>query len=277
MGIRFLQAYTPGTRNRSVSDFSELSNESKPEKSLTLSLHRPKGRNNRGVITCRHRGGGHKRLYRQIDFRRDKIGVLAKVLKIEYDPNRNARIALLGYEDGEKRYIIHPRGLNIGDIIQSDLNAPILIGNSLPLRNIPLGAEVHNVEFQPGSGGQLARSAGAMVEILAKEGNFVTIRLPSKEIRLVSKNCWATIGQVGNIEAYNLTIGKAGRTRWLGKRPTVRGSVMNPVDHPHGGGEGRAPIGRSRPVTPWGKPALGQLTRKPKKYSNNLIVRKRKK
>lgn len=277
MGIRFLQAYTPGTRNRSVSDFSELSNESKPEKSLTLSLHRPKGRNNRGVITCRHRGGGHKRLYRQIDFRRDKIGVLAKVLKIEYDPNRNARIALLGYEDGEKRYILHPRGLNIGDIIQSDLNAPILIGNSLPLRNIPLGAEVHNVEFQPGSGGQLARSAGAMVEILAKEGNFVTIRLPSKEIRLVSKNCWATIGQVGNIEAYNLTIGKAGRTRWLGKRPTVRGSVMNPVDHPHGGGEGRAPIGRSRPVTPWGKPALGQLTRKPKKYSNNLIVRKRKK
>ena len=276
MGIRFLQACTPGTRNRSVADFSELT-PNQPEKSLTLSLHRPKGRNNRGVITCRHRGGGHKRLYRQIDFRRDKIGVLAKVLKIEYDPNRNARIALLGYEDGEKRYIIHPRGLNLGDIIQSDLNAPILIGNSLPLRNIPLGAEVHNVEFQPGSGGQLARSAGAMVEILAKEGNFVTIRLPSKEIRLVSKNCWATIGQVGNIEAYNLTIGKAGRTRWLGKRPTVRGSVMNPVDHPHGGGEGRAPIGRSRPVTPWGKPALGQLTRKPKKYSNNLIVRKRKK
>lgn len=283
MGIRFLQAYTPGTRHRSVSDFSEISvpkvlksEGSKPEKSLTLSLHRSKGRNNRGVITCRHRGGGHKRLYRQIDFRRDKIGILAKVLRIEYDPNRNSRIALLGYEDGEKRYIIHPRGLNVGDIIQSDLTAPILIGNSLPLRNIPLGAEVHNVEFQPGSGGQLARSAGAMVEILAKEGNFVTIRLPSKEIRLVSKNCWATIGQVGNIEAYNLTIGKAGRTRWLGKRPTVRGSVMNPVDHPHGGGEGRAPIGRSRPVTPWGRPALGQLTRKPKKYSNKLIVSSRK-
>ena len=278
MGIRFLQAYTPGTRNRSVSDFSELTDKnSSPEKTLTVSLHRSKGRNNRGIITCRHRGGGHKRLYRQIDFRRDKIGVTAKVIKIEYDPNRNSRIALLRYEDGEKRYIIHPRGLNMGDFIQSDLNAPILIGNSLPLRNIPLGAEVHNVEFQPGSGGQLARSAGAMVEILAKEGNFVTIRLPSKEIRLVSKNCWATIGQVGNIEAYNLTIGKAGRTRWLGKRPTGRGSVMNPVDHPHGGGEGRAPIGRSRPVTPWGKPALGQLTRKPKKYSNNLIVKKRKK
>nr|YP_007507287.1 ribosomal protein L2 [Gonium pectorale]BAM85973.1 ribosomal protein L2 [Gonium pectorale] len=278
MGIRFFQAYTPGTRNRSVSDFTELTDKnSTPEKTLTISLQRSKGRNNRGIITCRHRGGGHKRLYRQIDFRRDKIGVWAKVIKIEYDPNRNARIALLRYEDGEKRYIIHPRGLNLGDIIQSDLNAPILIGNSLPLRNIPLGAEVHNVEFQPGSGGQLARSAGAMVEILAKEGNFVTIRLPSKEIRLVSKNCWATVGQVGNIEAYNLTIGKAGRTRWLGKRPTVRGSVMNPVDHPHGGGEGRAPIGRSRPVTPWGKPALGQLTRKPKKYSNNLIVKKRKK
>jgi large subunit ribosomal protein L2 len=278
MGIRFLQAYTAGTRNRSVSDFSELTEKkSLPEKTLTISLQRSKGRNNRGIITCRHRGGGHKRLYRQIDFRRDKIGVTAKVIRIEYDPNRNSRIALLRYDDGEKRYIIHPRGLNFGDIIQSDLNAPILIGNSLPLRNIPLGAEVHNVEFQPGSGGQLARSAGAMVEILAKEGNFVTIRLPSKEIRLVSKNCWATIGQVGNIEAYNLTSGKAGRTRWLGKRPTVRGSVMNPVDHPHGGGEGRAPIGRSRPVTPWGKPALGQLTRKPKKYSNNLIVKKRKK
>lgn len=278
MGIRFLQAYTPGTRNRSVSDFSELPDKSStPEKKLTKSVHRSKGRNNRGIITCRHRGGGHKRLYREIDFRRDKIGVPAKVVKIEYDPNRNARIALLRYEDGEKRYIIHPRGLNVGDIIQSDLNAKILIGNSLPLRNIPLGAEVHNVEFQPGSGGQLARSAGAMVEILAKEGDFVTIRLPSKEIRLVSKNCWATVGQVGNIEAYNLTLGKAGRTRWLGKRPTVRGSVMNPVDHPHGGGEGRAPIGRSRPVTPWGRPALGQLTRKPKKYSNNLIVKKRKK
>lgn len=278
MGIRFLQAYTAGTRNRSVSDFSELTDKkSAPVKTLTVSLQRSKGRNNRGIITCRHRGGGHKRLYRQIDFRRDKIGITAKVVRIEYDPNRNSRIALLRYEDGEKRYIIHPRGLNIGDIIQSDLNAPILIGNSLPLRNIPLGAEVHNVEFQPGSGGQLARSAGAMVEILAKEGNFVTIRLPSKEIRLVSRNCWATIGQVGNIEAYNLTAGKAGRTRWLGKRPTVRGSVMNPVDHPHGGGEGRAPIGRSRPVTPWGRPALGQLTRKPKKYSNNLIVKKRKK
>lgn len=275
MGITFLNPCTPGTRQRSVSDFSEIT-KTKPEKSLSFFRQRAKGRNNRGIITCRHRGGGHKRLYREIDFRRDKIGVVAKVISIEYDPNRNARIALLRYEDGEKRYILHPRGLNCGEMCLSDLNAPILVGNSLPLRNIPLGAEIHNVEFQPGSGGQLARSAGTLVEILAKEGNFVTIRLPSKEIRLVSKNCWATIGQVGNVEAYNIKIGKAGRTRWLGIRPTVRGSVMNPVDHPHGGGEGRAPIGRSRPVTPWGKPALGKLTRKPKKYSNKFIIHRRK-
>jgi large subunit ribosomal protein L2 len=275
MGIRFLQAFTPGTRNRSVSDFSEIT-QSKPEKSLCYRLHRAKGRNNRGIITIRHRGGGHKRLYRDIDFRRDKIGISGNVLTVEYDPNRNSRIALVRYEDGEKRYILQPRGLNVGDIVISDINAPILTGNALPLRNIPLGAEVHNVEFQPGSGGQLARAAGTLIEVLAKEGNFVTIRLPSKEIRLISKNCWATIGQVGNIEAYNLTIGKAGRTRWLGKRPTVRGSAMNPVDHPHGGGEGRAPIGRSRPVTPWGKPALGFITRKPKKYSSEFILRKRK-
>jgi large subunit ribosomal protein L2 len=275
MGIHFLNPCTPGTRKRSVSDFSEIT-KSKPEKSLTHFIHRAKGRNHRGIITCRHRGGGHKRLYREIDFRRDKIGMAAKVISIEYDPNRNARIAMLRYEDGEKRYILHPRALNIGEIVISDLNAPISVGNALPLRNIPLGAGIHNVEFQPGSGGQLARSAGALVEILAKEGNFVTIRLPSKEIRLISKNCWATVGQVGNVEAYNITLGKAGRMRWLGIRPTVRGSVMNPVDHPHGGGEGRAPIGRSRPVTPWGKPALGKITRKPKKYSNIFIIRKRK-
>nr|ALO63373.1 ribosomal protein L2 [Carteria sp. SAG 8-5] len=276
MGIRFLQPFTPATRNRSVSDFTEIT-KTEPEKTLSFGYHRSKGRNNRGVITTRHRGGGHKRLYRQIDFRRDKIGIPAKVVSIEYDPNRNARIALLRYTDGEKRYILQPHGLNIGEILISDLNAPISIGNALPLRNIPLGSEVHNVEFQPGSGGQLARAAGTLVEILAKEGNFVTIRLPSKEVRLVSKNCWATLGQVGNIEAYNLSIGKAGRTRWLGKRPTVRGSAMNPVDHPHGGGEGKAPIGRSGPVTPWGKPALGKLTRKPKKYSNQFIIRLRKK
>jgi large subunit ribosomal protein L2 len=275
MGIRFLQAFTPGTRNRSVSDFSEIT-VTKPQKSLIVGKRRSSGRNNQGIITCRHKGGGHKRLYREIDFRRDKIGVPAKVITIEYDPNRNSRIALLRYTDGEKKYILHPRGLNVGDAIISDLQAPIFVGNALPLRNIPLGAEVHNVELQPGSGGQCARSAGSVVEILAKEGNFVTIRLPSKEIRLVSKNCWATIGRVGNLEAYNLTIGKAGRNRWLGNRPTVRGSVMNPVDHPHGGGEGRAPIGRSGPCTPWGRPALGQLTRQPKKYSNSLILRKRK-
>lgn len=275
MGIRFLKPFTPSTRNCSVSDFSEITKQ-KPEKSLTSKNHRAKGRNNRGVITCRHKGGGHKRLYREIDFRRDKIGIPAKVTSIEYDPNRNARIALVRYEDGEKRYILQPRGLQVGDLILADLQAPILVGNALPLRNIPLGAQVHNVEFQPGSGGQLARSAGSSVEILAKEGNFVTLRLPSKEIRLVSKNCWATVGQVGNHEAYILTIGKAGRNRWLGKRPTVRGSVMNPVDHPHGGGEGKCPIGRARPVTPWGRPALGQLTRKPKKYSSTLILGKRK-
>lgn len=275
MGIRFLKAFTPSTRNRAVSNFNEIT-QRKPEKTLTSNNHRSKGRNNRGIITCRHRGGGHKRLYREIDFRRDKIGIPAMVTSIEYDPNRNARIALVRYEDGEKRYILQPRGLQVGDIILSDLQAPILVGNALPLRNIPLGSQIHNVEFQPGSGGQLARSAGSSVEILAKEGNFVTLRLPSKEIRLVSKNCWATIGQVGNHEAYILTIGKAGRNRWLGKRPTVRGSVMNPVDHPHGGGEGRCPIGRSRPLTPWGRPALGQITRKPKKYSSSLILSRRK-
>jgi large subunit ribosomal protein L2 len=271
MGIRF----TPAMKNRS-GDMVHITKR-EPEKSLSFGFHRSKGRNNRGIITSRHRGGGHKRLYREIDFRRDKIGIPATVISIEYDPNRNARLALLRYNDGEKRYILQPNGLNIGKILISDLNAPISVGNALPLRNIPLGSEVHNVEFQPGSGGQLARAAGTLVEILAKEGNFVTIRLPSKEVRLVAKNCWATLGQVGNIEAYNLSIGKAGKTRWLGKRPKVRGSAMNPVDHPHGGGEGKAPIGRSGPVSPWGKPALGKLTRKPKKYSNQFILRQRKK
>ncbi len=275
MGIRFLQACTPSTRHRSISDFSEIT-ESRPEKSLAFWVSRSKGRNNRGIITCRHRGGGHKRLYRLVDFRRDKIGIPGKVISIAYDPNRNARLALIRYNDGEKRYILQPKGLGIGATVISDLNAPVLIGNCLPLRNIPLGSQVHNVEFQAGSGGQLGRSAGAVLEILAKEGNYVTLRLPSKEIRMVSKNCWATIGQVGNLDASNLTIGKAGRKRWLGRRPTVRGSVMNPVDHPHGGGEGRCPIGRSRPVTPWGRPALGQKTRKPKKYSTQLIIRRRK-
>nr|YP_009104916.1 ribosomal protein L2 [Myrmecia israelensis]AIT93435.1 ribosomal protein L2 [Myrmecia israelensis] len=275
MGIRFYRAYTPGTRQRSVSEFNEIT-KTKPEKILTSSFQRSKGRNNRGVITTRHRGGGHKRLYRQIDFKRNKIGILAKVATIEYDPNRNARIALLNYQDGEKRYILYPRGLKVGEFIMSDLNAPIKVGNSLPLDRMPLGTEIHNVELQPGAGGQLVRAAGAVAQLVAKEGQYVTLRLPSGEVRFVSKNCWATIGQVGNIDASNLTIGKAGRNRWLGRRPTVRGVVMNPVDHPHGGGEGRAPIGRSHPVTPWGRPALGQRTRKSKKYSNSFILRKRK-
>lgn len=275
MGIRLYRAYTPGTRNRSVSEFTEIS-QTKPEKSLTYSLHRSKGRNNRGIITSRHRGGGHKKLYRQIDFKRSKIGTSAKVATVEYDPNRNARIALLHYQDGEKRYILYPRGLKLGGTIIADVEAPIVIGNSLPLFNMPLGTEVHNIELHPGSGGQLVRAAGTVAQLVAKEGNFVTLRLPSGEVRLISKECWATIGQVGNVDVSNLTSGKAGRTRWLGRRPTVRGVVMNPCDHPHGGGEGRAPIGRSHPVTPWGRPALGQRTRQSKKYSNKLILKRRK-
>jgi large subunit ribosomal protein L2 len=275
MGIRLYRAYTPGTRNRSVSEFTEIS-QTKPEKSLTYSLHRSKGRNNRGIITSRHRGGGHKKLYRQIDFKRSKIGTSAKVATVEYDPNRNARIALLHYQDGEKQYILYPRGLKLGDTIIADVEAPIVIGNSLPLFNMPLGTEVHNIELHPGSGGQLVRAAGTVAQLVAKEGNFVTLRLPSGEVRLISKECWATIGQVGNVDVSNLTSGKAGRTRWLGRRPTVRGVVMNPCDHPHGGGEGRAPIGRSHPVTPWGRPALGQRTRQSKKYSNKLILKRRK-
>ena len=275
MGIRFYKAYTPGTRHRSVSEFMEIT-KIKAEKSLTSGLKKSQGRNNRGVITSRHRGGGHKRLYRKIDFLRNKISIPAKVATIEYDPNRNARILLLHYQDGEKRYILQPKGVKPGDTVIASLTAPVIPGNSLPLANMPLGTEVHNVEIQPGRGGQLARAAGTAAQIVAKEGNFVTLRLPSAEVRLVSKECWATIGQIGNPEVINLTIGKAGRNRWLGKRPKVRGVVMNPVDHPHGGGEGRAPIGRARPVSPWGKPALGQRTRKAKKYSNSLILRRRK-
>ena len=275
MGISFYKARTSGTRNRSVSDFSEIT-KSKPEKSLTYYKHRARGRNNRGVITSRHRGGGHKRLYRQIDFKRNKLGIFAKVFSVEYDPNRNARIALLHYEDGEKRYILHPNGLAVGDKIISNFNVPVQIGNAAPLKNIPLGTEVHNIELQPGKGGQLARAAGSLAQIVAKEGNYVTLRVPSGEVRLIEKNCWATIGQVGNIEASNIIIGKAGRKRWLGKTPKVRGVVMNPCDHAHGGGEGRSPIGRSRPVTPWGRPALGQKTRKAKRYSNALVIRSRK-
>jgi large subunit ribosomal protein L2 len=275
MGIRSFRPYTPGTRQATVSDFAEITKD-KPEKSLTKHKHRHKGRNNRGVITCRHRGGGHKRLYRVIDFRRDKLNVPAKVAAIEYDPNRNARIALLFYQDGEKRYILAPNGLNVGMTIMAGPDAPIEVGNALPLSKIPLGETIHNVELVAGKGGQIVRSAGTAARIMAKEGDYVTIGLPSKEVRMVRKECYATIGQVGNSEFRNLQLGKAGRTRHKGFRPTVRGSVMNPVDHPHGGGEGRAPIGRSGPVTPWGKPALGAKTRKKKKLSNRLIVRRRK-
>lgn len=276
MGIRSYRPYTPSTRQHSVSDFAEVTR-SKPEKSLTGAKHSPQGRNNRGVITCRHRGGGQKRLYRMIDFRRDKHQIPATVKEIEYDPNRNARIALVFYTDGEKRYILHPVGLKVGSVIVSGPDAPIEVGNALPLSKIPLGTGIHNVELIPGKGGQIVRAAGASAQIMAKEGNYVTLKLPSGEQRKVLATCYATIGQVGNVEARNISIGKAGRNRWKGKRPTVRGSVMNPVDHPHGGGEGRAPIGRSGPVTPWGKPALGMKTRQKNKRSDSLIVRRRRK
>jgi large subunit ribosomal protein L2 len=276
MGIRIYRPYTPGTRQRSVSDFAEITR-SEPEKSLTVNVHRPKGRNNRGVITSRRRGGGHKQLYRIIDFRRDKRNIPGKVASVEYDPNRNARICLIHYQDGEKRYILHPLGLQVGATITAGPESPIEIGNALPLGNIPLGTTVHNIELTSGKGGQIVRAAGAAAQIVAKEGNYVTLKLPSTEVRMVRRECYATIGQVGNVEARNISLGKAGRNRWLGRRPQVRGSVMNPVDHPHGGGEGRAPIGRSGPVTPWGKPALGAKTRKPKKSSNSLIVRRRRK
>lgn len=274
MGIRIYRPMTSGTRQSSVSDFSEVTKK-EPEKSLTKFKHNPKGRNNRGVITSRHRGGGHKRLYREVDFRRNKLNVPAKVAAIEYDPNRNARLALLHYQDGEKRYILAPAGLNVGMTVLAGNDAPYEVGNALPLARIPLGTEVHNVELTPGKGGQMVRSAGAFAQVVAKEGDYVTLKLPSKEVRMVRKECFATIGKVGNAEVRNIKLGKAGRTRHLGIRPHVRGSAMNPVDHPHGGGEGRAPIGRPGPLTPWGKPALGRKTRKPKKSSSSLIVRRR--
>jgi len=274
MSIRLYKSYTPGTRNRALSTFSEIT-KSKPEKSLIQKNHRKKGRNNRGVITIRHRGGGHKRRYRLIDFQRKKYDIEATIASVEYDPNRNARIALVHYKDGDKRYILHPNNVNIGDKIVSGSGVPLNIGNTLPLDEIPLGTSIHNIELVPNKGGQMVRSAGTSAKILAKEGDYVTLRLPSKEIRLIRKECFATIGEIGNNDSFLIRSGKAGRTRWLGKRPTVRGSVMNPCDHPHGGGEGRAPIGRSRPLTPWGKPALGMKTRKRKKISNNYILRRR--
>jgi large subunit ribosomal protein L2 len=274
MSIRLYKSYTPGTRNRALSDFSEIT-KSKPEKSLIRKNHRNKGRNNRGVITIRHRGGGHKRLYRLIDFKRNKINIEGRVVSIEYDPNRNARIALIHYSDGEKRYILQPKNLNVGDSIYSGSNISFNIGYCMPLGEIPLGTSIHNIELIPNKGGQIVRAGGTSAKILAKEGNYVTLRLPSKEIRLLRKECFATIGEISNNDAFLVQSGKAGRTRWLGVRPTVRGSVMNPCDHPHGGGEGRAPIGRTRPLTPWGKPALGIRTRKNKKLSEAYILRRR--
>ena len=275
MAIRLYKAYTAGTRNRTVSTFDEITT-NKPEKTLVKSKHSCKGRNNRGIITIRHRGGGHKKKYRIIDFKRNKLNIEGTVASIEYDPYRNARIALLHYQDGEKRYILHPRSLNIGEKVIAGPNVPIEVGNALPLDNIPLGTAVHNIELKPKKGGQIVRAAGTYAQIVAKEGKFITIKLPSSEVRMIHKQCYATIGQVGNIDASNITIGKAGRNRWLGKRPSVRGVVMNPIDHPHGGGEGRSPIGKTHPVTPWGKPALGKKTRHKNKYSNKYILRRRK-
>ena len=274
MSIRLYNSYTPGTRNRALSDFSEIT-KNKPEKNLIRKNHRNKGRNNRGVITIRHRGGGHKRCYRLIDFKREKYGIKGKVSSIQYDPNRNARIALIQYTDGEKRYVLHVKNLSVGDVILSGSGSPFNIGNSMPLDEIPLGTAIHNIELIPSKGGQIVRAGGTSAKILAKEGNYITLRLPSKEIRLIRKECLATIGEISNNDVFLVQSGKAGRTRWLGKRPTVRGSVMNPCDHPHGGGEGRTPIGRTRPLTPWGKPALGMKTRKNKKLSDAYILRRR--
>ena len=275
MVIRIYKPNTPGTRNRGVASFYEIT-KNKPERSLLSANHRARGRNNQGLITIRHRGGGHKRRYRVIDFKRNKHNIAARVASIEYDPNRNARISLLHYQDGEKRYILSAQNVKVGTTLMSGPDAEIQLGNSLPLENIPLGLEVHNIELIPGNGGQIVRAAGTSAKILAKEGKYVTLRLPSKEIRLIRKECYATIGVVSNAEHSNITIGKAGRKRWLGIRPTVRGVVMNPCDHPHGGGEGRSPIGRKRPITPWGKAALGVKTRKKRKASDIYIVRRRK-
>ena len=274
MSIRLYKSYTPGTRNRALSAFTEIT-KTKPERNLIKKNHRNKGRNNRGVITIRHRGGGHKRRYRIIDFNRNKYGIEGIVSSIQYDPNRNSRIALIYYKDGEKKYILHTKDLNIGDKILSGSGSPLNVGNTLPLSDIPLGTSIHNLELIPNKGGQLVRAGGTSAKILAKEGDYVTLRLPSKEIRLLRKECFATIGEVSNNDAFLVQSGKAGRTRWLGKRPTVRGSVMNPCDHPHAGGEGRAPIGRTRPLTPWGKPALGIKTRQRKKLSDAYILRRR--
>ncbi|MBR1443395.1 MAG: 50S ribosomal protein L2 [Firmicutes bacterium] len=276
MGIKRFKPYTPSRRHMTVSDFSEIT-KSTPEKSLVVHLKTTAGRNNQGKITVRHHGGGAKKKYRIIDFKRNKDNIPAKVTAIEYDPNRTANIALLCYADGEKRYILAPNGLKVGDVLTSGSDAEVKLGNSLPMKNIPVGSEIHNIEMKPGAGGQLVRAAGNVAQLMAKEGKYATVRLPSGEMRLLPIECRATIGQIGNIDHELINIGNAGKKRHMGIRPTVRGSVMNPNDHPHGGGEGRAPIGRPAPCTPWGKPALGYKTRKKHKQSNKYIVRARNK
>lgn len=275
MGIKKYKPTSPGRRQMTVSSFEEIT-ATEPYKPLVVPIIKKGGRNNVGRLTVRHRGGGHKRLYRLIDFKRDKDGIPGKIATIEYDPNRSANIALVNYADGEKRYILAPHNLKVGDQIVSGPEADIKIGNALPLKDIPVGTTVHNIELKPGKGGQMVRSAGAGAQLMAKEGGYALLRLPSGEVRKVREECRATIGQVGNLDWENITIGKAGRKRWLGLRPTVRGVVMNAVDHPHGGGEGKAPVGRKRPVTPWGKPAVGGKTRKKNKASDRLIVSRRK-
>ena len=275
MAVKSFKPYSAGRRFMTVSSFDEITTD-KPEKSLTVRLTKTGGRNQQGKLTVRHRGGGHKRLYRIIDFKRSKDGIPARVATIEYDPNRSARIALLNYADGEKRYILAPNGLKVGDVVESGAEADIKPGNALPLKNIPLGTVIHAVELKIGKGAQLVRSAGASAQLMAKEGDYALLRMPSGEIRRVHINCRATIGQVGNLEHENITIGKAGRSRWLGRRPETRGIAMNPNDHPHGGGEGRSPVGRKSPMTKWGKIAMGKKTRRKKKASNRLIVHRRK-
>ncbi len=276
MAIKKYKPTSNGRRGMTGSDFAEITTDT-PEKSLLAPLHRKGGRNNQGKLTVRHHGGGHKRQYRIIDFKRDKDGIPGRVATIEYDPNRSANIALINYVDGEKRYILAPKNLKVGMEIVSGADADIKVGNALPLVNIPVGTVVHNIELKPGKGGQLVRSAGTSAQVLGKEGKYVLVRLNSGEVRMILATCRATVGQVGNEQHELIHIGKAGRSRWLGKRPTVRGSVMNPNDHPHGGGEGRTPIGRKSPMSPWGKPTLGAKTRKKTNKSDKFIVRRRKK
>ncbi len=275
MALKTFKPYTPARRNMTVSAFEGVDKKAKPERGLVETLKKHSGRNSYGHITVRHQGGGNKKKYRIVDFRRDKLDVPGTVLRLEYDPNRTAYIALVEYPDGERRYILAPVGLKAGDQVLSSAEADIKPGNTLPIANIPVGTVIHNIELQPGRGGQLVRSAGAAAQLMAKEGELAQVRMPSGEFRYVRMNCTATIGQVGNLENANIHIGKAGRKRHMGIRPTVRGSVMNPNDHPHGGGEGRAPVGRPGPVTPWGKPAMGLKTRKTKNRTNKFIIKRR--